>query len=84
MYLPKADSGRVIIGIWWIVVIVLVTTYCGNLVAFLTFPKFQRGIDYLFETFSHKEVTTYGLRNGTFFQIYAQVRAEDPLHSPLP
>uniref|UniRef100_A0A1B0CLF6 Putative glutamate-gated kainate-type ion channel receptor subunit glur5 n=1 Tax=Lutzomyia longipalpis TaxID=7200 RepID=A0A1B0CLF6_LUTLO len=50
MYLPQADSGRIIIGTWWLVVIVLVTTYCGNLVAFLTFPKIEIPITTLEKT----------------------------------
>ncbi|XP_068154999.1 ionotropic receptor 93a [Drosophila tropicalis] len=72
MYLPKADSGRLIVGFWWIVVIVLVTTYCGNLVAFLTFPKYQPGIDYLSQLGHHKHISQYGLRNGTFFEKYTK------------
>ncbi|KAB0802205.1 hypothetical protein PPYR_04391 [Photinus pyralis] len=39
MHLPYADSARLIVGTWWLVVLVVATTYCGNLVAFLTFPK---------------------------------------------
>jgi hypothetical protein len=38
---PSADSGRVLTGFWWLFVIVTVTTYCGNLVAFLTFPTIE-------------------------------------------
>uniref|UniRef100_A0A1I8M4L7 Ionotropic glutamate receptor C-terminal domain-containing protein n=1 Tax=Musca domestica TaxID=7370 RepID=A0A1I8M4L7_MUSDO len=71
MYLPQADSGRLVIGFWWIVVIVIVTTYCGNLVAFLTFPKFQPGLDYFFQLYNHKEYEQFGLRNGTYFEKYA-------------
>lgn len=73
MYLPKADSGRLVIGVWWIVVIVLVTTYSGNLVAFLTFPQFQPGIDYFFQIFSTSAVQQFGLRNGSYFEKYATV-----------
>uniref|UniRef100_A0A905RZW6 Lig_chan-Glu_bd domain-containing protein n=1 Tax=Stomoxys calcitrans TaxID=35570 RepID=A0A905RZW6_STOCA len=71
IYLPQADSGRLVIGFWWIVVIVIVTTYCGNLVAFLTFPKFQPGLDYFFQLDRHSEYQQYGLRNGTYFEKYA-------------
>ncbi|XP_055850497.1 ionotropic receptor 93a [Episyrphus balteatus] len=77
MYLPRADSGRLIVGVWWIAVLVLVTTYCGNLVAFLTFPKFQPAIDFLFQTFHHTEVEQFGLRNGTFFEKYSSLTSRE-------
>jgi len=37
--LPRATSGRILIAFWWLFVIVTFTTYSGNLVALLTFPK---------------------------------------------
>ena len=39
--LPKSDSARLFVGFWWIFVVVVVTTYSGNLVAFLTFPQVE-------------------------------------------
>lgn len=30
MYLPSSDSGRLIVGTWWLGVLVVVTTYCGE------------------------------------------------------
>ncbi|KAG4075738.1 hypothetical protein HA402_003564 [Bradysia odoriphaga] len=29
-YLPSSDSGRLIVGTWWLGVLVVVTTYCGG------------------------------------------------------
>ncbi|KAL5274387.1 hypothetical protein ACFFRR_000866 [Megaselia abdita] len=72
-YLPKADSGRLLVGIWWIGVIVLVTTYSGNLVAFLTFPKFEKAENSLWDVLKLSSPIIYGLPNNSFFEIYAKV-----------
>lgn len=45
MYLPKTDGARLIVGSWWLVVMVVVATYSGSLVAFLTFPKMEPAIE---------------------------------------
>lgn len=71
-YLPKADSGRFLVGIWWIGVIVLVTTYSGNLVAFLTFPKYERAENTLVDVLKSPEHNIYGMPNASFFEVYAK------------
>jgi len=38
-YLPPCITTRMIVAFWWLFVIVVATTYSGNLVACLTFPK---------------------------------------------
>lgn len=73
MYLPKSDSGRIIVGTWWIVVLVVVTTYCGNLVAFLTFPKMEIPINTVHELVNNKNGFTWGIRTNTYLEKYLRV-----------
>lgn len=70
MYLPKSDSGRIIIGTWWMVVLVVVTTYCGNLVAFLTFPKMEIPVNTVHELINNKNGLTWGIRGNTYVEKY--------------
>lgn len=69
LYLPYADSGRIIIGSWWLIVIVLVTTYCGNLVAFLTFPKIESQIQTI-QGLVEQGSVKWGMRGGTYLEDY--------------
>lgn len=59
-YLPMAISGRILITFWWLFVIVTVTTYSGNLVALLTFPKIFNPINDLADLIRYKHVLKYG------------------------
>lgn len=70
MYLPRSDSGRIIIGTWWLVVLVVVTTYCGNLVAFLTFPKMEIPVNTVHELTNNKNGYTWGIRANTYLEKY--------------
>lgn len=76
MYLPLADSGRIIVGTWWLVVIVLVTTYCGNLVAFLTFPKIDIPISNLNELVRRTDVS-WSIRADSFLEDYMRNTDEE-------
>jgi glutamate receptor, ionotropic, invertebrate len=82
MYLPKADSGRIIIGTWWLVVIVLVTTYCGNLVAFLTFPKMEVPITNINQLIKLDGKLTWGIKAGTYLEDYLK-ESDEPKHQKL-
>ena len=37
--MPDSWAGRTFISSWWLFCIVVVATYCGNLIAFLTVSK---------------------------------------------
>lgn len=73
MYLPRSDSGRLIIGTWWLVVLVIVTTYCGNLVAYLTFPKMETPIKNIAQLTSHKEFLSWGMHNESLLKEHLLV-----------
>ncbi|XP_063220917.1 ionotropic receptor 93a-like isoform X3 [Bacillus rossius redtenbacheri] len=64
-HLPEADSGRILVGTWWLVVLVVVTTYCGNLVAFLTFPQYERAVASLDELLERPAGVSWGVLGGS-------------------
>jgi ionotropic kainate glutamate receptor 2/glutamate receptor delta-1 subunit len=71
-YLPDAQSGRFFIGFYWMSCIVIVATYSGNLIAFLTVTK-----DVLpfssFEEMVNQHDYKYGVLSGTALTNYLQV-----------
>lgn len=73
LYLPEADSGRLVVGTWWLAVIVLATTYCGNLVAFLTFPKIETPITTISQLIDARGSVSWGMQTGTFLEDFLKV-----------
>ncbi|CAD1474571.1 unnamed protein product, partial [Heterotrigona itama] len=81
MYLPHCDSARLLIGIWWLIVMVLVATYSGSLVAFLTFPRIDTILT-VDDLIVRKDRISWGFPNGSFLEMYLQ-NAEEPKYHIL-
>lgn len=80
MYLPRSDSGRLLVGIWWLVVMVVVATYSGSLVAFLTFPNMDTAILTVEDLIAHRNKLTWGYPNGSYLEEYLKNAEEEKYH----
>ncbi|XP_011297147.1 uncharacterized protein Ir93a [Fopius arisanus] len=79
MNLPKTDGARLVVGTWWLVVMVVVATYSGSLVAFLTFPKMESSIDNVDDLIERRAELTWSLPEGSFLQDFLDVSLEEGL-----
>lgn len=70
MYLPESDSARMLIGIWWLVAMVLIATYSGSLVAFLTFPRMDAPILSVEDLLARKDRITWGFPNDSVLEMF--------------
>ncbi|XP_060589774.1 glutamate receptor 3-like [Ruditapes philippinarum] len=63
--LPESVAGRTFVSCWWLFSIVVVGTYCGNLIAFLTVTKDKPPFETLDEMADLKGDYKWGLQEGT-------------------
>ncbi|XP_011865667.1 PREDICTED: glutamate receptor ionotropic, delta-2-like isoform X2 [Vollenhovia emeryi] len=83
MYLPHSDSARLLIGVWWLVVMVVVATYSGSLVAFLTFPNMDVAILTVEGLLAYKDRITWGFPNGSYLEEFLKNADEEKYHTLL-
>lgn len=59
---------------------VVVATYSGSLVAFLTFPNMDAAILTVDDLIAHKNRITWGFPNGSFLEEYLKNSEEEKYH----
>ena len=65
---PRNMSGRVILAMWWFMILIVTAMYTANLAAFLTVTRMQIGINSISDLISQNKVK-WGTVNGTNAQI---------------
>ncbi|XP_045200037.2 glutamate receptor 2-like [Mercenaria mercenaria] len=68
VHLPESTAGRTLISCWWLTCIIIVGTYCGNLIAFLTVTKEKPPFNTLQEMNELKGTYKWGTIGGTVWE----------------
>ena len=68
IHLPDSVTGRTFVSAWWLFCIIVVGTYCGNLIAFLTVTKDKPPFSNLQEMIDRKGEYTWGVVGGTVWE----------------
>ncbi|XP_052784781.1 ionotropic receptor 93a-like [Mya arenaria] len=67
--LPESNAGRTFVSCWWLFCIVIVATYCGNLIAFLAVSKEPLPFNTLEEMAKFKDEYKWGIQAGTNWEV---------------
>ncbi|XP_044014294.1 ionotropic receptor 93a [Aphidius gifuensis] len=70
MHLPKSNGARLVVATWWLVVMVVVATYSGSLVAFLTFPKMEPVVKTIDDLLERREELTWSIPKDSLLDDY--------------
>ena len=71
-WMPDSQSGRFIVGFWWMYCIVVMATYSGNLIAYLTVTKTTLPFDSLDDMINQNKFK-FGTLGGTITEYKLQV-----------
>ncbi len=75
-YLPKSNPGRAYVWFWWVFSIILIVTYGGNLIAYLTVSKSEvpfRTVEDIINQDRYKWGTRYGTVYFNAFQVLSKL-----------
>ncbi|KAK3583442.1 hypothetical protein CHS0354_025574 [Potamilus streckersoni] len=72
-HLPDSFTGRTMVSFWGLFSIVVVGTYCGNLIAFLTVPIDKAPFNTLKELIEMKSEWKWGTQGGTYYETFFQI-----------
>ncbi|CAD6202689.1 GSCOCT00009718001.3-RA-CDS [Cotesia congregata] len=73
MHLPSTDGARLIVGTWWLVVMIIVATYSGTLVAFLTFPRMDPAVNTVDDLLARREEFTWSIPAGSLLENFLEI-----------